>query len=50
MMAEAFSTGLASLAPITAQIGRWLGWDSWIQHYEVEDASLLNIDYDAGAL
>ncbi|PVH76066.1 hypothetical protein DL98DRAFT_303227 [Cadophora sp. DSE1049] len=46
MMAESFSTGLASLAPIIAQISKWLGWDSWIQHYEVEDASLLNVDYD----
>ncbi|KAH7369992.1 hypothetical protein BKA65DRAFT_444719 [Rhexocercosporidium sp. MPI-PUGE-AT-0058] len=47
MMADSFSSGQASLAPILAQIARWLGWDSWMQHYEVEEASLLNVDYDS---
>ncbi|KAK0106409.1 Anaphase-promoting complex subunit 1 [Cadophora gregata f. sp. sojae] len=47
MMADSFSTGLPSLAPIIAQIGRWLGWDSWIQHYEVDDASLLSVEYNS---
>ncbi|CZT42602.1 related to bimE protein [Rhynchosporium secalis] len=46
MMADSFSTGLSSLAPILAQIARWLRWDSWMQYYEVEEASLLNVDYD----
>ncbi|KAL5323485.1 hypothetical protein ACEPPN_008022 [Leptodophora sp. 'Broadleaf-Isolate-01'] len=47
MMVDAFSKGLASLAPVLAQVARWLGWDSWMQYYEVEEASLLTVDYDA---
>ncbi|KAL2072126.1 hypothetical protein VTL71DRAFT_11469 [Oculimacula yallundae] len=46
MMVDSFSTGQASLAPILAQIARWLQWDTWMQYYEVEEASLTNVDYD----
>jgi anaphase-promoting complex subunit 1 len=46
--AESFSTGVADLSPILSQIARWLGWDSWKQHYEFEDASLIDLDYDTG--
>lgn len=46
--AESLSTGVTNLSPILAQIARWLGWDSWIQHYEYEEASLIDIDYDTG--
>ncbi|KAK2628833.1 hypothetical protein QTJ16_001936 [Diplocarpon rosae] len=48
MTTDSFSTGLASLAPILAQLARWLGWDGWIQHYEVEEASQCYVDYDSG--
>lgn len=48
--AESFSTGVANLSPVLAQMARWLGWDSWIQHYEFEEASLLDTDYDTGKL
>ena len=46
--AESFSAGVADLSPILSQIARWLGWDSWIQHYEFEDASSIDLDYDTG--
>jgi anaphase-promoting complex subunit 1 len=46
--AESFSTGVANLSPVLGQIARWLGWDSWIQHYEFEEASLIDTDYDTG--
>ena len=46
--AETFSTGGANLSSILSQIARWLGWESWVQHYEFEDASLLDMDYDTG--
>jgi len=48
--AESLSTGVANLSPILAQIARWIGWDSWIQHYEFEEASLVDTDYDIGKL
>lgn len=48
--AESLSTGVANLSPVLAQIARWLGWDSWIQHYEFEEASLIDTDYDTGKL
>ena len=48
--AESLSTGVANLSPVLAQIARWLGWDSWIQHYEFEEASLVDTDYDTGKL
>jgi anaphase-promoting complex subunit 1 len=41
---------MANLSPVLAQIARWLGWDSWIQHYEFEEASLIDTDYDTGKL
>ncbi|KAJ5046374.1 uncharacterized protein L3040_003618 [Drepanopeziza brunnea f. sp. 'multigermtubi'] len=47
MMADSFSTGGSSVAPILAQIARWLGWDSWIQHYDLDEALLLYVDYDS---
>jgi anaphase-promoting complex subunit 1 len=46
--ADSSTTGVANLSPILAQVARWLGWDSWIRHYEFEDASLLDMDYDTG--
>jgi anaphase-promoting complex subunit 1 len=48
MMVDAVSTGVASLTPIITQMALWLGWPSWIKHYEVEEASLLDLDYDSG--
>ncbi|KAI6715342.1 hypothetical protein JHW43_002084 [Diplocarpon mali] len=47
MTVDSFSVGLASLAPILSQLARWLGWDSWIQHYEFEEAALCYVDYDS---
>jgi len=46
MTSDSFSTGVASLTPILAQMARWLGWTSWVQAYEVEEASLLDAEYD----
>jgi anaphase-promoting complex subunit 1 len=46
MMSDSFSTGVASLTPILAQMTRWLGWTSWVQAYEVEEASLPDAEYD----
>lgn len=46
--ADSFNSGSATLVPILAQLSRWLGWDSWMQYYEAEEASLLDADYDAG--
>jgi anaphase-promoting complex subunit 1 len=48
MESDAFSTGNSSLTPILIQIARWLGWKNWVQTYEVEEASLLDADYDTG--
>ncbi|KAF8860636.1 hypothetical protein BDZ45DRAFT_800579 [Acephala macrosclerotiorum] len=45
-MADSLSAGIVSLSPILAQISRWLGWDTWIQYYTYEDASLIDLDYD----
>lgn len=46
-MADSFSTGALSLSPVLSQIARWLGWANWVNIYDVEDASLLDLDYDA---
>ncbi|KAJ8063692.1 hypothetical protein OCU04_007557 [Sclerotinia nivalis] len=46
MTAESLSTGVPDLTPILAQIFRWLKWDSWIDFYETEEASLVDAIYD----
>ena len=46
-MVDSFSTGALSLSPVLGQIARWLGWANWVNIYDVEDASLLDLDYDA---
>jgi len=46
MISDSFSTGVASLTPILAQMTRWVGWASWVQAYEVEEASLPDAEYD----
>ncbi|APA14270.1 hypothetical protein SS1G_11926 [Sclerotinia sclerotiorum 1980 UF-70] len=46
MTAESLSTGVPDLTPILAQISRWLKWDSWIDFYETEEASLVDAVYD----
>lgn len=38
--------GTVSLVPVLAQIARWFQWDSWVAAYDVEDALLLEVDYD----
>ena len=48
MTADSLSTGVPTLTPILAQIVRWLGWDSWIEFYETEEASLVDTPYDTG--
>jgi anaphase-promoting complex subunit 1 len=49
-MADSVTIGVASLTPILAQIARWLGWATWVQNYDVEEASLLHVDYDTGKI
>lgn len=49
MTADSLSSGIVSLTPILAQIARWFGWDSWVAAYDVEDAALLEMDYDTDA-
>ncbi len=46
--ADSFSTGTSSLPLILAQLVKWVGWQSWTEHYEAEDISLLDMDYDSG--
>ena len=46
---DSFSSGIVSLTPVLAQIARWFRWDSWATAYDVEDASLLEMDYDMAA-
>lgn len=46
MVSDSFSSGVLSLTPILAQIARWFRWTSWATAYDVEDASLLDMDYD----
>jgi anaphase-promoting complex subunit 1 len=48
MMADSVRSGISSLTPILGQIAKWLEWRSWQQHYENEDSSLLDTEYDAG--
>jgi anaphase-promoting complex subunit 1 len=50
MMVDAMSSGAASLTPVLAQMAHWLGWSTWINYYEVEEASLLDLEYDSGKL
>jgi len=47
-MADSVRSGISSLTPILGQIAKWLEWPSWQQHYENEDSSLLDTEYDAG--
>lgn len=46
--ADSFSTGVASLAPVLSQIARWIRWTNWINVYDVEEVSMLGVDFDAG--
>lgn len=43
---DAFSMGKPTLTPVIAQIVRWLGWPSWIEHYEAEEISFTEMIYD----
>jgi anaphase-promoting complex subunit 1 len=44
---DALSGGAVSLAPVLAQIVRWIGWTSWIDAYDVEETSMLGVEFDA---
>ncbi|KAM3086397.1 Anaphase-promoting complex subunit 1 [Clarireedia jacksonii] len=48
MASDSFNTGVPSLTPVLAQIVRWLGWESWIEYYETEEAALVDAQYDNG--
>ncbi|KAK6592602.1 20s cyclosome subunit (apc1) [Botrytis cinerea] len=50
MAADSFSTGVSTLTPVLTQIVRWLKWQSWIDFYETEEASLIDAPYDIGKL
>ncbi|ESZ91598.1 hypothetical protein SBOR_8033 [Sclerotinia borealis F-4128] len=47
MTADSSSTGVPTLTPVLSQIVRWLRWESWIDFYETEEASLVDVIYDA---
>jgi anaphase-promoting complex subunit 1 len=49
MSSDSFTTGVASLTPVLAQIARWLGWTNWVSIYDVEEASALDILYDSSS-
>ncbi|TGO38049.1 hypothetical protein BHYA_0083g00280 [Botrytis hyacinthi] len=46
MTADSFSTGVSTLTPVLTQIVRWLRWESWIDFYKTEEASLVDAPYD----
>ena len=46
---DSLSTGVASLTPVLSQLAKWLGWESWIDHYDTEDAALLDEEFDIDA-
>lgn len=48
MMSDAVSSGVASLMPVLAQMVHWLGWSTWTSYYEIEEASLIDLEYDEG--
>ncbi|PQE20624.1 anaphase-promoting complex subunit 1 protein [Rutstroemia sp. NJR-2017a BBW] len=48
MASDSFNTGAPSLTPVLAQIVRWLGWESWIEYYETEEATIVDAQYDNG--
>ncbi|RAL59976.1 hypothetical protein DID88_000602 [Monilinia fructigena] len=50
MTADSLSTGVPTLTPVLAQIVRWLKWESWIDFYDTEEASLADATYDTGLL
>lgn len=46
---DSLSSGIVSLTPILAQVARWFRWASWIEAYDLEDASLAEMEYDKEA-
>lgn len=50
MSADSFSTDTCSLTPILGQMVTWLGWQTWVETYEVEQAALVDCKYDLGIL
>ncbi|KAG4026143.1 hypothetical protein MFRU_044g00140 [Monilinia fructicola] len=46
MTADSLSTGVPTLTPVLAQIVQWLKWESWIDFYDTEEASLVDAPYD----
>ncbi len=49
---DSVSTGAGKLTPILAQLGHWLGWDSWSwkdpEYYSTEDARMSSWHFDDG--
>jgi anaphase-promoting complex subunit 1 len=46
MTSDSLSSGIVSLTPVLSQIARWFRWESWVAAYDVEEALLLETDYD----
>ncbi|KAG0647308.1 Anaphase-promoting complex subunit 1 [Hyphodiscus hymeniophilus] len=46
-MVDSLAKGVVSLAPVLSQIVRWIGWTGWINAYDVEEVSMLALDFDA---
>ncbi|KAI9643548.1 Anaphase-promoting complex subunit 1 [Ciborinia camelliae] len=46
MTADSLGTGVPTLTPVLTQMVRWLRWESWIEFYETEEASLVDAPYD----
>ena len=51
--AEADETGMARLTAVLAQLGSWLGWESWSWkdsgYYSTEDVNMTKWDFDDGS-
>ena len=47
MKSDSSASGAINLTPVLSQIARWLDWKSWVDFYDVEEASLLDTNYDS---
>ena len=48
--ADALTTGNPSLAPLLAQMCRWIGWNNWAVAYDMEDAVMDVMIYDKATI
>ncbi|RDL32567.1 Uncharacterized protein BP5553_09023 [Venustampulla echinocandica] len=48
MATDSYSTGVSGLAPVLGQMVHWLGWNTWMAHYDLDEVLLLDLKYDNG--